>query len=158
MKLSEWIEKYGDCEVTEEMEKCIEKTKKKGKWMPVAGERYWYVTSYGSVYSDTWSRHYADEYRIDFLRIFKTEEEAKRYLEIQKACKEASFEPDLEDCNQCKCVFCYDCKFKRLDILYIKVSHYGQPFMFKDVETAEKLINKFGEKDIAKYVLGVEVE
>lgn len=51
MKLSDFIKKYGDCEVTEEMEKCI---KKKGKWMPEVGETYWYIDSFGSIHGISW--------------------------------------------------------------------------------------------------------
>ena len=157
MKLSDFIKKHGDCEVTEEMEKYI-KPKKKGKWMPVAGERYWYVTSYGSVYSDTWSRHYADEYRIDFLRIFKTEKEAERYLEIQKACKKASFEPDWENDDQRKFYLVYDYRTNSVTTdtgWSVKLTNC---YYFESEYEELVLINKFGEKDIVKYVLGVEVE
>ena len=160
MKLSDFIKKYGDCEVTEEMEKCIEK--KKGKWMPACGQTYYLVDYCGSVVWSSWTDHKVDIYRRDFMRIFKTREEAERYLEIMKACKEASFEPDWEDMDQNKYIFAYDYLNKNLNknlyVTYHNICNEGQPFFFESKEIAQKLIDKFGEKDIAKYVLGVEVE
>lgn len=155
MKLSDFIKKYGDCEVTEEMEKCI---KKKGKWMPERGQVYYLVGSNGSVAGNLWDDDTIDNYRRDFLRIFKTEKEAERYLEIMKACKEASFEPDWEDVNQAKYTFSYYRYNKELNVNYYTVCNEGQPFFFESKEITQKLIDRFGEKDIVKYVLGVEIE
>lgn len=157
MKLSEFISKYGDCEVTEEMKKFIEKPK--GKWMPRYGEEYWYVNnSTGFIYRDDYYDTEFDKYKRNFSRIFKTKEEAERYLEIMKACKEASFEPDWKDHKQGKHYLFY-CYFeKRLKISQIYGSTSGEPFIFESYEKARDLITRFGEKDIAKYVLGVEVE
>lgn len=156
MKLSDFIKKYGDCEVTEEMEKCIKK--KKGKWMPELGEKYWGATDGGYTYGMPWDNDSGDRHRRDFTRIFKTKKEAERYLEIMRACKEASFEPDWEDADQNKYAFYYDCYDKQLRITWHNSCNHGEQFLFETREIAEKLIDKFGEKDIAKYVLGVEIE
>ena len=51
---------------------------------PRLGEQYWFVDSVGNVFGDCWYDSMADNYRKDFLRIFKTKEECKRYLEIQR--------------------------------------------------------------------------
>lgn len=156
MKLSDFIKKYGDCEVTEEMEKCI---KKKGKWMPEYGEKYWYVNVDGYVKGATYSHVYSsDVYRRDFMRIFKTHEEAERYLEIMKACKEASFEPDWGDADQNKYTCYYDHCDKKIRVSYHNSCNHGEQFLFESREIVQGLIDKFGEKDIAKYVLGVEIE
>lgn len=157
MKLSEFISKYGDCEVTEEMEKFIEKPK--GKWMPRYGEEYYYVGDNGYIYDDKWAGHDNDVYRRYFSRIFKTQEEASRHREIMRACKEASFEPDWEDHDQSKYHFYYNYgnSNKKLCINPLTFSNSGEPFYFESYDIARDLIERFGEKDIAKYVLGVEV-
>ena len=149
MKLSDFIKKYGDCEVTEEMEKCI---KKKGKWMPENGEVYWFIDYFGKVTWANWDNHICDNYRRDFLRIFKTEEEAERYLEIMKACKDASFEPDWKDGNQNKNTFYYDHDDKQLRVSYHNSCNYGEQFLFESREITQGLIDKFGEKDIARKI------
>lgn len=154
MKLSDFIKKYGDCEVTEEMEKCIKK--KKGKWMPKFGEIYYFVNDSDYVASSNWGDTLTDKYRRNFIGIFKTDDEAYRYREIMKACKEASFEPDWEDAKQYKYVIVYDDGVLRVSYRY--ACNCGEPFYFESYEIAHGLIDRFGEKDIAKYVLGVEVE
>lgn len=157
MKLSEFISKYGDCEVTEEMEKCIKKSK--GKWRPKDGDIYWYINQYGNITNNgTCGTYPTCEYQLSFMRLFKTYGEAARYLEIMKACKEASFEPDWEDCNEFKYCFYYNHMDHRIEISYRYVSNFGVQFYFESYDKARELINKFGEKNIAKYVLGVEVE
>ena len=155
MKLSDFIKKYGDCEVTEEMEKCI---KKKGKWMPARGQKYYFATDCGLITHRSWDCDITDIYRRAFIRIFKTGKETERYLEIMKACKEASFEPDWDNMEEKKYCFYYDWYFKRLYTTYRKSCNAGEPFFFETREIAHGLIDKFGEKDIAKYVLGVEME
>ena len=157
MRLSEFISKYGDCEVTEEMEKFIEKPK--GKWVPGEDDRYYYINSAGIVeYAKYCNINHASRYRRDFLRIFKTKEEAERYREIMKACKEASFEPDWEDFHQHKLFMVLDHSTNTIVIDACRGRNFNAPFYFKNSEIIEELIKRFGEKDIAKYVLGVEVE
>lgn len=155
MKLSDFIKKYGDCEVTEEMDKCI---KKKGKWMPARGQKYYFATDCGLITHRSWDFDLTDIYRRAFIRIFKTGEETERYLEIMKVCKEASFEPDWEDVDQAKYIFSYDYLNKNLYVTFHNICNEGQQFFFESKEITQKLIDRFGEKDIAKYVLGVEVE
>ena len=154
MKLSEFIKKYGDCEITEEMEKCI---KKKGKWMPEIGETYWYIDSSGSVQGISWKNTNVDNYRRDFMRIFKTHKEIVRYLAIIRACKEASFEPDWKNDKQYKWFFEWIDNDRELNISYSFLCNNGCQFYFKSGKIMEELINKFGEKDIVKYLFNIEI-
>ena len=154
MKQSDFIKKYGDCEVTEEMEKCI---KKKGKWMPEIGQSYYLVGSNGIVSWSAWNGDTVDDYRRVFMRIFKTEAEAERYLEIMKACKEASFEPDWEDRTQIKHFLYYSHMRHRSEISHVTYTHGGDKFFFETSEIAQGLIDKFGDKDIAKYLFNIEI-
>ena len=155
MKLSDFIKKYGDCEVTEEMEKCI---KKKGKWMPENREVYWFIDYYGNVMWANWDNYNCDNYRRDFLRIFKTGAEAERYLEIIRACKEASFEPDWENDKQYKYFFEWIDSDQELDISFSFVCNNGCQFYFESKKIMKELINKFGEKNIAKCLFNIEID
>lgn len=156
MKLKEFVDKYGDYDIKDEdklkellVNKCI-------KWKPMYGEEYYYIVS-GNVTCALWTNSRKDNYNRNFSRIFKTRQEAERYLEIQLACHEAIFEPDWENCNQCKYFFYYDYGAKKVYVSYVYNFTYNIPFCFKSEEIAKSLIDKFGEKDIAKYVLGVEI-
>lgn len=159
MKLSEFVEKYGDCEVSEDLMKMVEK-KKSSKWMPEKYGKYWFVGSSGFAVRDTWDDATTDNYRRDFLGIFKTKEECERYLEIQKAFKEASFEPDWKDGNQRKYYvrtsYIDDKGHYKLEIADVCWTNVGCQFYFVSREICEGLIKRFDEKDILKYVFGIE--
>lgn len=142
MKLSEFIKKYGNCEITEEIGKCI--YRKSNKWMPERGNWYYYINDEGFVDCDLWDGFYIDNYRRVFMRIFKTGAEAERYLEIIRACKEASFEPDWENDKQYKYFFEWIDSDQELDISFSFVCNNGCQFYFESKEIMKELINKFG--------------
>lgn len=124
---------------------------------PRLGEQYWFVDSVGNVFGDCWYDSMADNYRKDFLRIFKTKEECKRYLEIQKAFKEESknFEPNWKDGNQDKYYLYYDHSGNCVEVnWYVGVQE--TILFFESREVLEELIARFGEEDIKKYYFGIE--
>ena len=124
---------------------------------PRLGERYWFVDSVGNVFGDCWYDSMADNYRKDFLRIFKTKEECFRYLEIQEAFKEESknFEPNWKDYNQNKYHLGYDYG-KDIISIYWSAWCKREVLYFESEEVLEELISRFGEEDIKKYYFGIE--
>lgn len=124
---------------------------------PRLGEQYWFVDSVGNVFGDCWYDSMADNYRKDFLRIFKTKKECKRYLEIQKAFKEESkkFEPNWKDCDSRKYYLFYDHNDNSIKIGYLLTIQFKSLF-FESREVLEELISRFGEEDIKKYYFGIE--
>ena len=124
---------------------------------PRLGERYWFVDSVGNVFGDCWYDSMADNYRKDFLRIFKTKEECFRYLEIQEAFKEESknFEPNWKDGSQDKYYLYYDHDENSVEISWN--TWCGEAILyFESREVLEELIARFGEEDIKKYYFGIE--
>lgn len=124
---------------------------------PKYGEYYWFVDSVGNVFGDCWYDSMADNYRKDFLRIFKTKEECFRYLEIQEAFKEESkkFEPNWKDGSQDKYYLYYDHDENSVEISWN--TWCGQAILyFESREVLEELIARFGEEDIKKYYFGIE--
>lgn len=124
---------------------------------PRLREQYWFVDSVGNVFGDCWYDSTADNYRKDFLRIFKTKKECKRYLEIQKAFKEESknFEPNWKDANQSKYYLFYNRIDNRIKVGYVSTIQIKSLF-FESREVLEELISRFGEEDIKKYYFGIE--
>ena len=124
---------------------------------PRLGEQYWFVDSVGNVFGDCWYDSMADNYRKDFLRIFKTKKECKRYLEIQKAFKEESkkFEPNWKDCDSRKYYLFYDHNDNSIKIGYLLTIQFKSLF-FESREVLEELISRFGEEDVKKYYFGIE--
>lgn len=124
---------------------------------PRLGEKYWFVSVGKGINSCCWCNTEGDNFRKDFLRIFKTKEECKRYLEIQEAFKDESkkFEPNWKDVNQDKCYLCYNYDEDSVGISRawsIRVA----TLYFESMEVLEELISRFGEKDIKKYYFGIE--
>lgn len=157
MNLKEFVDQYGNYEI-----KNVGKLKdllvdKNKKWKPEIGQEFYYVNTAGIVCKILWQNCQIDNYLYNFLRIFKTQQECKRYLEIQLACQEASFEPDWEDTFQYKYCFCYQHENNTIRIDFFTSTNYNSQFYFESKNIAQSLIDRFGEKDIAKYVLGVEI-
>lgn len=124
---------------------------------PRLGDQYWFVDTDGYVVYAYWDDNTTSDYRKDFLRIFKTKKECKRYLEIQKAFKEESkkFEPNWKDDNQDKYYLYYDHDKNSVGISWN--TWCGQAVLyFESREILEELISRFGEEDIKKYYFGIE--
>lgn len=124
---------------------------------PKYGQAYWFVGTNGYVVYAYWDDSTPSNYRKDFLRIFKTEKECERYLEIQVAFKEKSknFEPNWKDGNQTKYCLYYD-----YDENSLKISGWSTRrqaiLYFESREVLEELISRFGKEDIKKYYFGIE--
>ena len=151
MKMSEFIELYGDVEINQEQVDSMKPKPK--KWKPNYGEKYFYFGSYGKIYVDICTDRYADFFRINFMRVFKTEKEAERYLEIMEYCKEQSFEPNWDDEKQNK--YSIMINHNKVGISSLSCSNYACPFYFESKEKAQSVIDRYGD-GLKKYLFGVE--
>ena len=124
---------------------------------PQDGDIYWFINNFGDVDCIKWGNNEIDNYRKDFLRIFKTKNECYRYLEIQVAFKEESkkFKPDWKNRYQSKHYIYYS--FYDNDIrIDIDWGCRACIDYFESEEVIKELINRFGEEDIKKYYFGIE--
>ena len=124
---------------------------------PRLGEQYCFVDTDGYVVYAHWGDNTIDNYRKDFLRIFKTKKECERYLEIQKAFKDESknFEPNWKDGNQDKYYLYYDHDENSVEISW-NTWCWQAILYFESREVLKELISRFGEEDIKKYYFGIE--
>ena len=124
---------------------------------PRYNENYWFVNSNGDIDGTQWCNTEIDNYRKDFLRIFRSGEECERYLEIQKAFKDESkkFEPNWKDTNQSKYCLYYD-NYKNSVVIHLVITVQHKTLYFESREVLEELISRFGEEDIKKYYFGIE--
>lgn len=135
----------------------LKEVKNEDDEFPKCGQVYWFVGTNGYVVYAYWVDDTISNYRKDFLRIFKTEKECERYLEIQVAFKEESknFEPNWKDVNQTKYCLYYD-----YDENSLKISGWSTRrqaiLYFESREVLEELISRFGKEDIKKYYFGIE--
>lgn len=135
----------------------LKKAKIEDDEFPRLGDQYWFVSTDGYVVYACWGDNSFDNYRKDFLRIFKTKKECKRYLEIQKAFKDESknFEPNWKDDNQNKYCLFYDYDENSVKISWSMWCRQAILY-FESREVLEELISRFGEEDIKKYYFGIE--
>lgn len=72
-------------ELSEELEQL--KTQEKvaySRFIPEIGDKYWYVSSMGMIYNCNFENNIFEQYKIANSPVFRTEEEAKRYLEFKQ--------------------------------------------------------------------------
>lgn len=160
MKLSEYIEKYGDCEVTDEIDKCIVKMPKTVYDLKY-GDSYFSLTALGTIMPAIWHNVGSDWNRERIGNVFLTEEDAKFaserlkvIAELKKYAKEFSVEEwKNRDLNK-HCIR-YDSQSCRV---YVMVSFFvkGTELYFESKEKAQEAIKWVGKDRVKKYYLGVK--
>lgn len=148
MKLSEFIEKYGDREVTDEL---MEMIKHKDEWVPKLKEDYYFITGGGTVRKNTFKCSERDIFKISKRNCYQTEEEVQFALDMYHFCKERSFEPNWEDNCQCKYYLYLDRRDKSADFSYTIGFSRIAPFYYPTVKEVEEIINKYSYDELAKY-------
>lgn len=160
MKLSEYIEKYGDCEVTDEIDKCIVKMPKTVYDLK-DGDRYLFLTNLGKIMTGIWHNDYSDHNRLRFGNVFLTEEDAKFaserlkvIAELKKYAKEFSNE-EWEKMNSPKhyLVYDYDDYVVRICVVHFMKNNV---IYFESEEKANEAIEAVGKDRVKKYYLGVK--
>lgn len=160
MKLSEYIEKYGDCDVTDEIDKCIVKMPKTVYELKY-GDRYFFLTVSGIVQEGIWRN---DDSNFDRERIgnaFLTIEDAKFaserlkvIAELKKYAKEFSNE-EWKNYDLIKYCIRYDYQNFRVFMGRCFFSK-GAELYFETEEKAQEAIEAVGEDRVKKYYLGVK--
>ena len=146
MKLSEFIEKYGDREVTDEL---MEMLKPKGDWEPWLGENYYFISEDLQV---SLARNKGDDYayvRIMKRNVYRTKEEAQFALGMYHFCKERSFKPDWENGNQKK--YFLSLEVNKVVTYYLYFSRHFLPFYYQTKEAVQEIIDKYSFEELEKY-------
>lgn len=166
MKLSECIEKYGDCEVTDEIDKCIVKAPKtvyepKTIYDLKYGDEYFFLTESGIVQGGTLRGDGTGFARREIGNMFLTFEDAefarerlKVIAKLKKYAKEFSDE-EWKNCNLIKYSIRYDCQNFRVYPSCCFLSK-GAELYFESTEKVQEAIEAVGEDRVKKYYLGVK--
>lgn len=160
MKLSDYIEKYGDCEVTDEIDKCIVKMQKTVYDLKY-GDIYFFLTASGISQGGTLNGDGTGLARRSIGNMFLTIEDAefakerlKVIAELKKYAKEFSDEewtnPSIE-----KHYIIFDYTYHLVEISYVLYSKSDNIY-FESKEKAQEAIEAVGEDRIKKYYLGVK--
>ena len=160
MKLSEYIEKYGDCEVTDEIDKCIVK-KSKTVYDLKDGDIYFFLSAVGVIMTGIWRNDSGDQCRLSLGNMFLTKKDAefamerlKVIAELKKYAKEFSDEEWMnKDLPKYHIGFEYGC---RVLSCYSSFWCRGLDLYFESKEKAQEAIEAVGEDRVKKYYLGVK--
>ena len=148
MKLSELIDKYGDCEVSDEL---VEMLKPKGDWKPKNGEKYYFIISSLEIIYETYVNAETDNNRLSKRNCYKTEEEAQFALDMYNFCKERSFEPDWEDDSQCKYYLYLYYRNKEVNFNCTDSFNHCYQFYYPSKEAVQEIIDKYSFDELEKY-------
>jgi hypothetical protein len=126
-------------------------------YKPKDGEEYFYISDYGSVYSDIWSGNYIDINRLALGLIYPTEEECEKAKERRLAKvrlqRTSDFKPDFKNDRGGWVV----CHYRgRLDCIKTYSCNSGEPVRYETLKDAEKSI-KENERDWKIY-FGIKEE
>ena len=158
MNIGEKIEELRK-EFNEKIDELKREYKEKNeKWIPEAGDRYYFIDEGLNVDWQWFDNDDTDEAIFKNNKIFKTEEEAQEYADYLKARKEYSYEfskEEWEDTNIYKHYIYYDFEDK---VFYIDSAKYCGRIgttCFKTYEKAREFLDRY-EKQILKFEFGIE--
>lgn len=160
MKLSEYIEKYGDCEVTDEIDKCIVKAPKTIYDLKY-GNEYFFLTESGIVQGGIWRDDMISLSMLSIGNMFLTEEDAEFAIErleviaeLKKYAKEFSDE-EWYDSNIEKYYPYYKYNDYSINKWFNRHTRHSGLY-FQSEADIEKAIEAVGMEDFKKYYLGVK--
>ena len=127
-------------------------------WTPKVGDRYFYLSSDGEVFSCTYEDYLSDMKSLEILNVFQTEEEAEREqfeILLKRRLKKFAIENNEEEIDwnnhdQDKYYIYYDYYNNELDYTYVGYNRdYGQVY-FSSAEVLQKAIEEFHD-DLIRY-------
>ena len=125
-------------------QKELKESKKECKWKPTYGDYYWFRTSCGDVSGDDWTNDKYDDWRINNIPIFPTEEACARYWHFMDTVKEKSYSFSKEEWgkhNIRKYTIYYDFNRKEFGVdRSIDIKYFGEIY-FKTEEDAKYIID-----------------
>lgn len=146
-------------DLTEELFEEIKEPVDSIHWKPKIGDRYFYISGYGTVYSETWHGVPVDYYRRALGSIYPTEEECKKARERKLAKvrlqRTSTFKPDFENGNG-GWIVGYDYEDESLTTIPISDVDYGEPVRYATSEDARKSIRE--NREDWKIYFGIKEE
>ena len=133
---------------------------KNEKWIPEEGGRYYFVGIDLTVCCSINLLDSIDNLRFEFIKIFKTKEEAQEYADYLKARKEYSYEFSREEWESDgidKYSIYYDYDYNNVMIGLCNTFRNLNQIYFRTEEKAQEFIDKY-KKQILKFEFDIEEE
>ena len=132
-----------------ELSEEIEQLKKQEKvvhsrFIPEIGDKYWYVSSMGMIYNCNFENNIFEQYKIANSPVFRTEEEAKRYLEFKQELTKRRWlvtEEEWEDDNILK--YYIEMEKDEIAVEFGNVYRKVGTIYFKTRESAQYMVDNF---------------
>ena len=144
-------------EEVEQLQKALaelKESKKEGKWKPEKGEYYWFRGT-DCDYLGRQNKGAYDEWRINHLPIFKTDQECRKYWHFMDTVKEKSYSFSEEEWLEYgirKYFIYYNYRVEQVEVGdEFATRDFNKPY-FKTEEDAQYIIDNFKD-ELMKYWL-----
>lgn len=138
-----------------------ELNKTEEEWIPEYNEEYYfYNKDKEEIHSEYWTNRFIDNRRLKNKVIFKTEAEAQRYADYQKAKEKYSYEfsnEEWEDINLNKYFIFYDNEIKEIDVSNNNYWKCLGLIYFETRYKAQEFIDKYKD-EILEFEFGIKEE
>lgn len=114
------------------------------RFIPEIGDKYWYVSSMGMIYNCNFENNIFEQYKIANSPVFRTEEEAKRYLEFKQELSKRRWlvtEEEWEDDNILK--YYIEIEKDEIAVEFGNVYRKVGTIYFKTRESAQYMVDNF---------------
>jgi hypothetical protein len=158
MNKKEMMEKISEMEneIKNLKEEINKQEEPKRRWKPEFHDKYYYIDSSGVVCVGYWENYDSDKIKYALGNVFKTEEEAKFFVEQLKVLAElkeyADDDKEWNNDNEHWCIS-YDTDRRSIDNdgCFHYVIHTPFNIYFSSKEKVKKAINAIGEERLKKY-------
>ena len=120
-------------------------------WKPKDGENGYFANSWLNVTSIRFFEAEDNKSILKYNRVFKTNEECKKYCEIQKAFRDKA-RPFIY--NEANCLLCY----RRVDSEILISTLYSNQFdtLYFEKNDLKELMKRFSKSDIKRYYFNID--
>lgn len=160
MKLSEAIEKYGDCEVKSELIDLID-TNPKTIYDLKKGDEYYSISYYGDINQHIFINDYCDNCALSIGNIFLTEREARiasEKLKVETILRKYSYNFSQEEWNDEDVYKFYIAYIENNNQIRFPHNRYVKEqgtIYFESCENCQNAIDEVGEQRLINYFEGV---
>lgn len=151
-KIEELEQKLNECQ--KELAE-LKESKKEGKWKPKHNEEYYFRGTNGYIENTLNYDSEYDDWRINNIPIFKTEEECRRYWRFMDTVKEKSYEfstDEWRNVNITKWRMGYNFQDGEWEILPLGGYYIPRALYFKNKSDAQYIIDNFKD-ELMEYFL-----
>lgn len=149
MKVSKFIEEYGDYELPDEVVELF--TKCYCCFTPKIGDMYYYINECYEVVRVTWHGNIRDSFRFRKLNVYATEKEANFVADMHHFCMCRSIPLDKIKPNQ-EVYYIYMCNDdKQIGYSKTKIRYEFSPFYYPSEKRVLEVINEYTFDELRRY-------